>query len=219
MTGNHKQRMQQFLEAGLYVATSESASAGRNTVEIVRACLSAGVRLIQVREKELSTHDLYVLCLKVRRMTERAGALFIVNDHFDVALAVGADGAHLGQDDLPTQEARRLARNMIIGASSECLSEALAAERAGASYVNIGPVYPTTTKAGCEEGVGIRRVGAIGRRLKIPFTVMGGIKLHHIPELIRAGASSIAVISAVTAADDPAAAAGQLLDAIRGCRS
>ncbi|MBA4388503.1 MAG: thiamine phosphate synthase [Verrucomicrobia bacterium] len=215
MTRLHNQRMKRFVEAGLYVVTSMSVSRGRSTVEIVRACLSAGVRLIQLREKDLSTAQLYNLALKVREMTARAGALFLVNDNLDVALASRADGAHLGQDDLPTEAARRLAPDLIIGASSSCLQEALDAERAGASYVNIGPVFPTSTREGCEKGVGLARTMAIGKRLKIPFTVMGGIKLKHVPGLVRTGASSIAVISAVTAADDPEAAARELLAAVR----
>lgn len=219
MTDLHNQRMAKFLRAGLYVVTSQSVSRGRTTEEVVRACLAAGVSLIQLREKELSIRELYRLAVEIRRMTSKAGALFLVNDHFDIALAVGADGVHLGQDDLPIRDARRLAPDMIIGASSSFLAEARQAERVGASYVNIGPVFPTKTREGCDEGLGVKKVARIGSRLKIPFTLMGGIKRCHIPELMATGASALAVITAVTSDPHPRKAAEAMLAAIRRATS
>lgn len=204
-----------FSRAGLYVVTSQSLSRGRTTLEIASASLRAGVRLFQLREKELPTREFVKLAKVIRAMTQDAGALLIINDRLDVALASGADGVHLGLDDLPVVEARRIAPDLIIGASCHSVEEALASERMGASYVNIGPIFPTGTKAWDRAFLGIDAVRIIGPCLRVPFTVMGGIKKEHIASLIQAGARTIAVVTAVTTADDPEAAARELLNEIR----
>lgn len=214
-SGRHGERMRQFGEAGLYLVTSQSLSAGRTTAAIVQEALAGGVRLVQLREKELPLREFVRLAGQVRAMTEAVGALLIINDRVDVALAVGADGVHLGQDDFPVPEARRLAPDLIIGASTHSVEESLRAQNEGASYINIGPVFPTRTKAWAGEFLGlegIRRVAAVTR---IPFTVMGGIKPEHIPVLLAAGARTVALVTAVTAADDPCRAARDLLALIR----
>lgn len=207
----HQRRMEKFGRAGLYVVTSQAMSRGRPTIEIVRQALSGGARLIQLREKDLPLPDLIRLAHKIRAMTKRAGALLIINDRLDVALAVKADGVHLGQDDLPVAEARKIAPDLIIGASSHNPKEALATQKAGASYVNIGPIFPTKTKKWTKGFLGIRKMKAISARLNIPFTVMGGIKAEHVPDLIKAGARTIAVVTAITAAPDPRQATKELL--------
>jgi len=208
----HTERMQRFQAAGLYLVTSQSLSAGRSTIEIVRAALAGGVKLIQLREKEMSLREYVGLAERVRAMTLKAGCLLIVNDRVDVALAVGADGVHLGQDDFPLPEARKLAPDMIIGSSTHNVDEALRAQHEGASYINIGPLYPTGTKvwAGAYLGLdGLRTIAAVTR---IPFTVMGGIKQAHIPGLMEAGARIIALVTAVTAAPDPEIATRDLME-------
>lgn len=210
--------MRRFLAAGIYLVTSQSLSAGRRTLEVVRMALDGGVRLVQLREKDLSVRELTGLAREVKRLTDACGALLIVNDRIDVALAVGADGVHLGQDDLPVEDARRLAPDLVIGASSHSADEAAQAERAGASYVNIGPLFPTGTKAWSGEFLGVAGLRDIAPNVTIPFTVMGGIKLHHVPELIRAGARTLAVVTAITAAADPERAAREFGDAIRARR-
>ena len=211
----HDERMGVFRSAGLYLVTSQALSDGRTTETIVHAALTAGVSLIQLREKDLSTRALTALARRVRELTARAGALLIINDRVDVALDVGADGVHLGQDDLPVAEARRLAPDLIIGGSSHSLEEAVALEAAGASYVNIGPLFPTQTKDWSADFLGIEGLKAIAPHVSIPFTVMGGIKASHIPDLRAAGACTIAVVTAVTAAPDPEQAARELLALIR----
>ena len=197
--------------AGLYVVTSQAMSAGRSTLGIVRAALAGGVRLIQLREKDLTTAELVALAHKVRALTSEAGALLLINDRLDVALAVGADGVHLGQDDFPVDEARRIAPDLIIGASSHSIREARAAQNRGASYVNIGPLFPTRTKQWGKEFLGIRGLKRIAPSLSVPFTVMGGIKREHIRGLVAAGARTIAVVTAVTAAPDVEQACRELL--------
>jgi thiamine-phosphate pyrophosphorylase len=211
----HDARMVRFREAGLYLVTGESLSAGRTTLDVVDAALAGGVKLIQLREKGLSALALTRLAREVRARTRAAGALLIVNDRLDIALAVDADGVHLGQDDLPVSEARRLAPGLIIGASSHNETEAREAEAAGASYVNIGPLFATQTKDWSGEFLGLEGLRRIAPVLKVPFTVMGGIKAHHIPGLRTAGARTLAVVTAVTAAPDPAQAARELLAALR----
>lgn len=216
MTAIHEQRMARFEKAGLYLVTSQALSAGRTTVDIVAAALEAGVGLIQLREKELPLRDYVALAERVRALTAEADALLIVNDRVDVALGIGADGVHLGQDDLPIPLARKLGPDLIVGASTHNVEEALRAQDEGASYINIGPLFPTGTKHWEGEFLGVeglRRVAAVAR---VPFTVMGGIKPAHIPELTRNGATTIALVTAVTAAPNPAAAARELLALIRG---
>lgn len=211
----HEERMQRFLEAGLYLVTSQSVSSGRDTAEIVRAALAGGVRLIQLREKDLSARQLVKLAREIRRLTAKAEALLIINDRFDVALAVGADGVHLGQDDLPVAEARRMSPDLIVGSSSHSVKEAFKAQEHGASYVNIGPLFPTKTKNWSGGFLGVEGLREISRAISIPFTVMGGIKQRHIPELLSAGARTIAVVSAITAAKDPKQATRKLLAEIK----
>ena len=208
-------RMAGFRQAGLYLVTSQALSRGRSTEEIVKAALAAGIRLIQLREKEMPFARLIRLAEKIRAMTRKAGALLIINDRLDLALAVGADGVHLGQEDLPVAHARKIAPDLIIGASTHSPEEALAAQKAGASYVNIGPLFPTITKKWDRKYLGIPKMKQIASKIKIPFTVMGGIKAEHVPDLIKAGAKTIAVVTAITAADNPRQTAKQFLALIR----
>jgi thiamine-phosphate pyrophosphorylase len=140
-----------------------------------------------------------------RRKTEEAGALFIVNNRVDVALLVGADGVHLGNSDLPVEEVRRLAPELIIGVSCNSAEQAATAETRGASYFNIGPLFPTKTKAGLSAFLGTEAVRIFSARSRLPFTVMGGIKREHIRELTALGARRLAVVTALTRAEDIAA--------------
>lgn len=215
MSGAHKRRMAAFGRAGLYLVTTQELSGGRSTLWVLSRALAAGVRLVQLREKSLCRKDLCRLAMRARALTRKAGALLIINDYLDIALACGADGVHLGQDDLPIDAARRLAPDLIIGASSHSVAQARSAERMGASYVNIGPVYPTRTKQTAVPPVGLGAVRRVAGAVDIPVTVMGGIKERHIPGLLAAGARTIAVVTAVTAAADPAGAARRLLGLIR----
>lgn len=216
MTSLHQERMVRFAGAGLYLVTSGALSRGRSTVEIARAALAGGVKLIQLREKDLPLRRLMDLAGEIRQLTSEAGALLIVNDRIDVALSVGADGVHLGQDDLPVDAARRIAPDLIIGASTHSPDEALRAEADGASYINIGPLFPTGTKPDWTGAcLGLEGLGAVSSAARGPFTVMGGIKRQHIPELVAAGARTIALVTAVTMADDPCTATRELLKTIR----
>lgn len=206
--------MEQFVLAGLYLVTSEAMSCGRSTLEVIAEALKGGALLVQLREKNRSDAELLALACQARRMTSEAGALLIINDSVELAEQCGADGVHLGLDDMQISEARKRAPDMIIGGSSHSLAEALEAQAAGASYVNIGPIYPTKTKNWEQEYLGIEAIREISPHLSIPWTVMGGIKKQHIPALVEAGARTIAVVTAVTMADDIAAETRDIVDLI-----
>jgi thiamine-phosphate pyrophosphorylase len=211
---NLEQRLAAFDQADLYVVITEAFCAGRAALEVLAMTLAAGVRLIQLREKEMADGPLYGRALEFRRQTAAAGALLIVDDRLDIALAAGADGVHLGQDDLPLAVARQLAPELIIGASTHSLEEALAAQEAGASYLNIGPIFPTQTKS-IPAPLGPEAIDQIAPRLRIPWTTMGGIKSANISQVVGRGARHPAVMTAVTAAADPTAAALQLRQIIK----
>jgi len=210
---NHAQRLAALAAADLYVVITGAFCAGRQDQEVLVQALMAGVRLVQMREKEISGRGLYELAVEFRRLTAAAGALLIIDDRLDIALASGADGVHLGQEDLPLAEARRLAPELIIGASTHSLEEALAAQDAGASYVNLGPIFATQTKPTATP-LGPEALDLITPHLRIPWTTMGGINLFNIKRVVARGARHPAVMSAVTAAADPQAAALQLRQAI-----
>jgi len=210
-----KQRMEIFKSAGLYFVTSEVMSNGRSTLDIVDSALAAGVKLIQLREKDKTKSEFYNLAVEARKRTLEYGALLIINDYLDVAMAVGADGVHLGQDDLPVDVAVTLAPNMIVGTSTHDVLEAEIAEKQGCSYLNIGPIYPTNTKNWQDEYLGLDGLDEIAQIVSVPFTVMGGIKKHHISELKKHGANIIALVTAVTAAENPKMAAKELLNMIK----
>ena len=211
MMSKHDERMKKFNTAGLYLVTSRVHSHGHDTLDIVKSALAGGVRLIQLREKELPDSSLFRLAEQIRKITVAANALLIINDRLDVALGVDADGVHLGQTDFPVSAARRFAPDLIIGTSTHTVAESREAQSAGVSYVNIGPLFPTLTTDWDGNFLGIKGFKEIAGSISIPFTVMGGIKKHHIPDLLAAGVKTIAVITAITAADNPENAARELI--------
>jgi thiamine-phosphate pyrophosphorylase len=199
---------------GFYVVITESFCNGRTSLEVLDAVLSAGVRLVQLREKNKSDGEVYSLARAYRERTRAQDALLIINDRVDLALAVEADGVHLGQEDLPVDVAQRLAPDLLIGVSTHNLDEALAAEESGADYVNIGPIFDTQTKSVATGSVGPEMLGAIVPRLSIPFTCMGGINAQNIHRVVNCGARHVAVVTAVTAQPDVGRAATELREAI-----
>jgi thiamine-phosphate pyrophosphorylase len=206
-------RLTAFAQADLYVVITEAFCAGRTALEVLDRVLEAGVGIVQLREKDLEDRRLYELAVEFRRRTQAAGAVLIIDDRVDIALGAGADGVHLGQTDLPVAAARRIAAELIIGASTHSLSEAQAAQEAGASYVNIGPIFATPTKPTAVP-LGVEAIKRIAPQLKIPWSTMGGINQGNISQLVAQGARHPAVMSAVTAAPDVTAAAKALRRAI-----
>ncbi len=204
------ERLSAFAAVDLYPVTDSSQSLGRSDEEILDGIIAGGARIVQLREKHLSKRDLFALARRFRETTAAAGLLLIVNDHLDVALACGADGVHLGQDDLPLAAARQLAPELIIGVSTHDLPQALAAQQDGADYINIGPIFPTGTKQVPTPPRTPDAIREVAPHLTIPFTVMGGINRDNIGQVLEAGARKVAVVTAVTTAPDVAAAVREL---------
>ena len=196
-----QKRMEMFKEIDIYPVTCEKLSQGRDNISVLEEVLAAGAKIVQLREKEWSKHKLYHQALEFKKQTQKYRALLIVNDHVDVALAAGADGVHLGRNDLPLAAARSIAPDLILGASSHSLDQALEAQEAGADYVNIGPLFTTSTKE-ADTPLGVEAINRIAPRLNIFFTVMGGITNDNIEQVLEAGASRIAMVSEITKARD-----------------
>jgi len=212
---NRETRKARFQQVDIYPVTCESLSAGRSVLEVLEGVIRGGAKIIQLREKEYSKKDFTHLAFKFREITAMAGVLLIINDHVDVALAIEADGVHLGQDDLPVPAARKLAPELLIGASTHTLDEALQAQTEGADYINIGPVFPTRTKEGIERFLGPEAIPAISSWIHLPFTVMGGITAANIDRVLAGGARRVAMVTAITQAPDIAAAVRSLRQKIR----
>ena len=200
MTREVRRRM--FHQVDIYPVTCESLSQGRSNLEVLHGVIQGGAKIIQLREKQYHKKDLYHLAVKFREVTAKAGLLLIINDHLDIALAVEADGVHLGQEDLPLDVARKLAPDLLIGASTHSLEEAVQAQKDGADYINIGPIFPTKTKEGVERFLGPDAIATISPSLEVPFTVMGGIKDDNIDQVLAKGARKVAVVTAITKAPD-----------------
>ncbi len=199
----------------LHVLTDRTWSRGRATLAVAAAALDGGATVIQLRDKTANTHDLVKEGLALRALTRERGALLIVNDRIDVALAVDADGAHVGQEDMPAALARQLlGPARILGVSAGNITEATAAVAAGADYLGVGPIYATSSKADAGQPVGPHLLTEIASRFSIPQVAIGGITVHNAREVIQAGAMGIAVITAVVHAEDIADAAHQLIEAL-----
>ncbi len=168
--------------------------------DMTAAVLEAGVTFIQYREKEKTRRGIYEEALGLRRLTRSFGATLIINDHADIALAVEADGVHLGQDDLPLKEARKIMGGKIVGISTHDLRQAREAEAGGADYIGFGPVFHTTTKdAGAPKGVDEIRL--IKQNVMVPLVAIGGIHAADVGSVFEAGADAVAVATAICRGD------------------
>ncbi len=196
----------------LYVVTDERIGRGRSHFRIAEEAIRGGADVVQLRDKEASGGRLYEVAVALRKLTREANVPFIVNDRLDVALAAGADGVHVGRDDLPASVVRRLlGPGRILGVSAETAEEAVAAEQDGADYVGVGPIFEARgTKEDAGEPVGLGRIAQIRSRCRLPIVAIGGIHLENARRVREAGADAAAVISAVVAAEDIAQAARRL---------
>lgn len=186
----------------LYFIT-DSRLTGRTVLEDVGSAICAGVKIIQYREKDLTTREMIDEAGKISRLCRENDVLFIINDRVDIALAVDADGVHLGNEDMPYEAARRILGNTkIIGLTVHDVGEAIEAERIGADYIGISPIFETTTKPDAGTPAGIDLIKYIKKAVKIPFVAIGGINQDNIKSVLEAGARSIAVISAIVTKDD-----------------
>ena len=204
-----------MLDFSLYLITDRRQTAGRTLPAVVADALRGGLRAVQLREKDLDGCQLFKLAGELREITRKHGARLLINDRVDVALAVGADGVHLGKAGLPVSAARRvLGPGMLIGYSAHSLEEALQVQEDGADFVTLGPVYQTPSKAVYGEPLGLPAVAAAARTLTIPVFALGGVKAGSVDEILGAGIHGVALISAIIAATNPAAETELLLRTI-----
>jgi thiamine-phosphate pyrophosphorylase len=207
------------MDPTLYVVLDRTAARGRDLDDLLAAVIEGGCRMVQLREKAWPSGRLLPLVRRLRERCARAGVTFVVNDRVDLAVAAGADGVHVGQEDLPAPDARALLRpGMLLGVSTHGVEQARVAQAAGADYVAVGAMFPTATKPDFEL-VGPALVRTLRPEIRVPLIGIGGITHDNVAEVVRAGADGVAVISAVCAAPDPAGATRRFLELIRSARA
>ena len=204
------ERIEAFRRIDVYPVITSEFCCGRSPVSVAESLLNAGVRILQIREKTMPDRPYLELLRQVRELTWEHGALLIADDRVDAALIAQADGVHLGQDDIPLPDARRIAPDLLIGVSTHNADEIARAQDESCSYLNIGPIFPTSTKklTGIQF-LGLDTLKSLIPLVRVPFSVMGGIKYSHLAELKAAGAGRIAAVTAFTATDDPGAEAAK----------
>ncbi len=185
------------MDLTLYVITDEKIGLGRSHLELAEYALKGGATAIQLRDKQKSGKELYYIGVKMKKLTKKYNALFIVNDRLDIALAIEADGIHLGQDDLPIETIKRIInRRILIGVSVSNILEAKAAIKYGADYLSVQSIFPTSSKDNIGV-VGLEVLKEIKKISKIPVIAIGGINIDNVSSVINSGADGVAVISAV----------------------
>lgn len=195
--------MRHLPETDICAITDSRLSHGRSIQEVVTELLAAGVRIIQYREKKKKAGEMLQECQIIRQLTKEAGACFIVNDHIDIAQLVEADGVHIGQEDLPVHEVRRLVgEDCLIGLSTHSPEQAQAAIAAGADYIGVGPIFPTQTKEDVCAPVGFTYLDYVVANIKLPFVAIGGIKEHNIAQVCEHGARCCCLVSELVGAED-----------------
>jgi len=189
---------------GVYGILGEKFSLGRSNVEMAKLLVGGGIDLLQYREKsdQKSRKSMLEECREIRKITADAGVPFIVNDFLDIALMVGADGVHQGQDDLPIPEVKKLAPDMWVGCSTHSPAQAEKAVADRADYIGVGPIFTTRTKADVCDAVGFDYLEYVVKHITIPFVAIGGIKRHHLKELVSRGATTICLVTEIIGADD-----------------
>ena len=189
-------------EIDLYFIT-DSKLTKKTIFDDIKAAIKAGVKVIQYREKEKTTRLMFKEAKEIKKLCDENNVLFIINDRIDICQAVDADGIHLGNDDMPYETARKLlGDDKIIGLTIHNVEEALEAERIGADYVGVSPIFATATKPDAGKPAGIELIEKVKNAIKIPFTAIGGINFDNLDSVIEAGAKSIVAISAIVTKDD-----------------
>ena len=210
-----------MIDFSLYLVTDRGLSLGRTTIDIVRSAISGGVTCVQLREKQGSTREFIAEARAIRALLDglETRIPLIINDRIDVAMAIGADGVHLGQTDMHISDARRLAgSSLFIGISVESVADAIRAEAEGADYIGVSPVFATPTKNDTAPPLGLEGIRAIRAAVSLPLVGIGGIKAENAAEIIRAGADGVAVVSAIVSASCPQSAATALKQQIQSAQ-
>ncbi len=190
---------------GIYGITAEKFSLNRSNPQVVEEMISAGVKVIQYREKRhhKKYNEILEECQTIRKITQQHNVTFIINDFVDIALLVDADGVHVGQEDLPVSAVRQLiGPDKIIGLSTHSPQEAIEAEKAGADYIGVGPIFATQTKEDVCAPVGFNYLEHIATNSSLPFVAIGGIKLHNINKVISRGAKSICLVTEIVGSEN-----------------
>ena len=205
---------------GLYVIVDPEATRGRPVLEMAEATLRGGARVLQLRDKSRDKGEALRDARTLKSLCDEAGALFIMNDDADLALSSDAHGLHVGQSDLPVAEARRvLTPGQLVGRSNNTVDDAMDSQAQGADYLAVGAVYATSTMGkGAGNAVGVEMVSKIKQLVDQPIVAIGGINAGNIADVVRAGADCVCVVSAVTFADDAAAATHELVEAIQNAK-
>jgi len=203
-------------QADIYGITAEELSNGRGNIEVVGHMLNAGVRVIQYREKEKPMLEKYRECMEIHRMTQKCGAVFIVDDDVDLALCCAADGVHIGQDDLPIEAVRKIAGDMVVGLSTHNPEQAQDAVLRGADYIGVGPIFATHTKKNVCAPVGLSYLEYVIKNIALPYVAIGGIKEHNIDSVLACGAQCVCLVSEITGAGDIEETIKRLKDKIKG---
>lgn len=206
--------MKPEMDYTLYLVTDRTLAGARDFDDLVGRAVRGGCTLVQLREKDASSGELYERALRLKRVTDYFHVPLMIDDRVDIMLAVDAAGVHLGQSDLPAEAARRLiGPDKILGVSARTVEEAEAAESAGADYLGVGAVFPTATKTDAEP-VARETLAAICAAVRIPVVAIGGLNAKNIPLLEGSGISGAAVVSAVMGAEDPEEAARKLKEVV-----
>jgi len=205
--------------AGLHLVTDSALCGARGVLAVVEAAVRGGVRVVQLREKTLATRAFVERARALKALLSRFSVPLIINDRLDVALACGADGVHVGQDDLSPEDVRRWLPHALVGLSIERVEQLAAAERLPVDYYGASPVFATATKADAAPALGLDGLRALRERSRRPLVAIGGIDEHNAAQVMAAGADALAVVSALCAAPDPEAAARRLCAAMETIRS
>ena len=192
------------LPRGIYGILGEKFSLGRTNVEVAKQMVDAGIDILQyrVKLKDKSLKEMYEECCDIRKITEDAGIPFVINDYADIALMVGADGIHQGQDDLPVKILRKIAPNMIIGCSTHSPEQAKKAIKDGADYIGVGPIFTTQTKEDVCDVVGLEYLEHVVKTHDIPFVAIGGIKRHNLRDVLSRGARTVCLVTEIIGAQN-----------------
>jgi thiamine-phosphate pyrophosphorylase len=191
-----------FDSIDIYPVVSSEFCNNRDVVDVVSHIAEGGAKIVQIREKNQSDLAVYQLVKKCKTITDKYNMLLIVDDRLDIAMATGADGVHLGQDDFPLVEAKKLAPDMLFGVSTHNKEEITQALKEECGYLNIGPMFPTGTKSVPCGALGLDLIEELKQEVTCPFSIMGGIKAHHLPLLVEKGYRHIAMVTEITCANN-----------------
>ena len=204
------------MDYSLYLVTDRPLCRGRDLIEVVMEAVEGGVTLVQLREKAASTREFLREGIRLRNHLKERGIPLIINDRLDIALALHADGVHLGKDDMPYETAREfLGPQKIIGLSAESVEDAITADQKGADYIGVSPIFTTPTKPELETGLGMEGIKRIREKIPLPLVAIGGINASNCRLALESGADGVAVVSAICSAEDPREAARAIREEVR----